>query len=45
MDSSDVKTLLDADYVTRDGKAVIRLFYKKKGGREITEIPDFEPYF
>ncbi len=43
--STDIKTLLDADYITRDEKAVIRLFYKKKNSREISEIPDFEPYF
>ncbi len=41
----EIKTLLDADYITRDEKAVIRLFYKKKNGREIVEIPDFDPYF
>ncbi len=42
---TDIKTLLDADYITRDEKAVIRLFYKKKDAREITEVPVFEPYF
>jgi DNA polymerase I len=38
------KTLLDADYVTREDKAVIRLFYKTEDGREIQEITDFMPY-
>ena len=40
-----MKTLLDADYVTRDNKAVIRLFYKTDGARTIEEVKDFEPYF
>jgi DNA polymerase I len=40
-----MKCLLDADYVVRDGKAVIRLFYKTEGKREITEVAGFEPYF
>ena len=40
-----MKTLLDADYIERDGKAVIRLFYKTENGREIEEIEDFRPYF
>jgi DNA polymerase I len=41
-----LKTLLDVDYITRNEKAVIRLFYKtERGGREIQEITDFEPYF
>ncbi|MCX6695583.1 MAG: DNA-directed DNA polymerase, partial [Candidatus Altiarchaeota archaeon] len=38
------KTLLDADYVTRDERAVVRLFYKTESGREIVEVRDFEPY-
>ncbi|ODS39591.1 MAG: hypothetical protein A7316_05040 [Candidatus Altiarchaeales archaeon WOR_SM1_86-2] len=41
-----MKTLLDADYITRDDKAVVRLFYKDSGkGRYVEEITDFEPYF
>ncbi len=40
-----MKTLLDADYVTRDNKAVIRLFYKTDGARTIEEVKGFEPYF
>ena len=40
-----MKTLLDADYVTRDNKAVIRLYYKVDAERTIEEVPDFEPYF
>ena len=41
-----MKTLLDADYITRDSKAVIRLFYKdSEKGRYIEEITSFEPYF
>lgn len=40
-----MKTLLDVDYITRDDKAIIRLFYKKKDDREIKEVTDFEPYF
>jgi DNA polymerase I len=40
-----MKTLLDADYVTRDNKAVIRLFYKTDGARTIEEVTDFDPYF
>jgi len=40
-----MKTLLDADYVIRDGKAVVRLFYKQDGERTIEEAKDFEPYF
>ncbi len=39
-----MKTLLDADYTTRDDKTVIRLFYKTDEGREIKEIYDFQPY-
>lgn len=39
-----MKTLLDADYITRDEKAVIRLFYKTKEGRTSEEITDFRPY-
>ncbi len=38
------KTLLDADYITREDKAVVRLFYKTESGREIQEITDFRPY-
>jgi len=38
------KTLLDADYTTREEKAVVRLFYKTERGREIKEITDFQPY-
>ncbi|MDD5111944.1 MAG: DNA-directed DNA polymerase [Candidatus Altiarchaeota archaeon] len=40
-----MECLLDADYVTKDGKAVIRLFYKNESGREIKEAVGFEPYF
>jgi len=40
-----MKTLLDIDYITRNEKAVIRLFYKTDKGREIEEVDDFEPYF
>ncbi|HDI73080.1 MAG TPA: DNA polymerase, partial [Candidatus Altiarchaeales archaeon] len=40
-----MKTLLDIDYVTRNDKVIIRLFYKKKDGREIEEVTDFKPYF
>lgn len=39
-----MKTLLDADYTTRDEKAVVRLFYKTESGREIEEVADFQPY-
>jgi len=38
------KTLLDADYITREEKAVVRLFYKTEEGREIQEVADFRPY-
>ncbi len=38
------KTLLDADYITREDKAVIRLFYKTDRGREVQEITGFQPY-
>ncbi len=41
----DIKTLLDVDYVTRNDRAVIRLFHKDNGKRTITEISDFNPYF
>ena len=41
----NAKTLLDADYITRNERAVIRLFYKDKGIRTVKEIDDFEPYF
>ncbi|MFH1403292.1 MAG: DNA-directed DNA polymerase [Candidatus Altiarchaeota archaeon] len=40
-----MKCLLDSDYVTRDEKPVIRLYYKSGKGREIVEVTDFEPYF
>lgn len=41
-----MKTLLDADYITKEGKAVVRLFYKNdKEEREIQEVKNFEPYF
>lgn len=40
-----MKCLLDADYVTLDEKAVVRLFYKTEEGREIEEVKNFEPYF
>lgn len=40
-----MKCLLDADYITKDGKAVVRLFYKTPSGREIQEVSGFEPYF
>ena len=40
-----MKCLLVADYVTKDGKPVIRLFYKTEKGREIVEVQGFEPYF
>jgi len=40
-----MKTLLDIDYITRDEKALIRLFYKTDKGREIEEVTDFQPYF
>jgi len=38
------KTLLDADYIERNEKAIVRLFYKTAKGREIEEIKDFQPY-
>ncbi|MFH0862057.1 MAG: DNA-directed DNA polymerase [Candidatus Altiarchaeota archaeon] len=40
-----VKCLLDADYVTKDEKPVIRLFYKTEAGQLIEEVTGFEPYF
>ncbi len=40
-----LETLLDADYTVRDGKPVIRLFYRTEKGTEIREVADFEPYF
>ncbi|MEM2918284.1 MAG: DNA-directed DNA polymerase [Candidatus Altiarchaeota archaeon] len=40
-----MKCLLDADYVTVNEKAVVRLFYKTEKGREIEEVKNFEPYF
>jgi DNA polymerase, archaea type len=40
-----VKCLLDADYITRDEKPVIRLFYKGESGQVIEEVSGFEPYF
>jgi DNA polymerase I len=40
-----MKTLLDADYETRDDKPVIRLFYKTSSGRTVEEVSDFVPYF
>ena len=38
------KALLDADYITRGEKAIVRLFYKTEKGREIQEVTDFRPY-
>lgn len=43
--AGNVKTLLDADYTTRDNNVIIRLFYKENGKRTIKEINNFEPYF
>jgi len=40
-----VKCLLDADYVTRDEKPVVRLYYKTEDGPKVEEIRGFEPYF
>jgi DNA polymerase, archaea type len=40
-----VKCLLDADYVTKDEKPVIRLFYKTESGQLMEEVRGFEPYF
>jgi DNA polymerase, archaea type len=40
-----VRCLLDADYVTRGERPVVRLFYKSEKGREVEEIEGFEPYF
>jgi DNA polymerase I len=45
MASIMVKCLLDADYITRDDKAVIRLFYKTDAGPIVEEVAGFEPYF
>ena len=42
---AELKTLLDVDYITRDEKAVIRLFYKEDDDRKIVEVTDFQPYF
>lgn len=39
------KALLDADYITRDDKPVIRLFYNEDGRHSIEEVADFRPYF
>jgi DNA polymerase, archaea type len=39
-----VRCLLDADYISREEKPVIRLFYKTQNGRETEEISDFKPY-
>ncbi|MBM3309026.1 MAG: DNA polymerase [Candidatus Altiarchaeales archaeon] len=40
-----MKTLLDADYIVRDERPVVRLFYKQDDERVIEEVADFEPYF
>ena len=40
-----MKTLLDVDYVIRDEKAVVRLFYREDNERKTEEVKDFEPYF
>ncbi len=39
------KCLLDADYVTRSERPVIRLFYKTEVGAQVEEVAGFEPYF
>jgi len=39
-----MKTLLDVDYVTKDGKAVIRWFKKRDGEHVVEEDGSFEPY-
>lgn len=36
---------MDADYLVRDDKPVIRLFYKGVDGRVVKEVTDFQPYF
>nr|AFC60629.1 family B DNA polymerase precursor [Thermococcus waiotapuensis] len=36
--------ILDADYITEDGKPVIRVFKKEKGEFKINYDRDFEPY-
>ncbi|MBU0762594.1 MAG: DNA-directed DNA polymerase [Candidatus Altiarchaeota archaeon] len=38
------KCLLDADYMTRNEKPVIRLFYKGEEGALVEEVGDFIPY-
>ncbi len=40
-----VKCLLDADYVTRADKPVVRLFYKTESGAVTEEVEGVEPYF
>lgn len=40
-----LRTLLDADYILRNEKPVVRLFYKTENGREVEEVTDFKPYF
>ncbi|MDI6889127.1 MAG: DNA-directed DNA polymerase [Methanocellales archaeon] len=38
--------LIDADYVTKNGKAVVRLWCKDDAGRDVVILdPNFEPYF
>ncbi|ASJ06496.1 DNA polymerase [Thermococcus pacificus] len=37
--------ILDADYITEDGKPVIRIFRKEKGEFKIEYDRNFEPYF
>ncbi|NJE02526.1 DNA polymerase, partial [Thermococcus sp. JdF3] len=36
--------ILDVDYITEDGKPVIRIFKKEKGEFKIEYDRDFEPY-
>lgn len=36
--------ILDADYITEDGKPVVRIFRKEKGEFRIDYDRDFEPY-
>jgi DNA polymerase, archaea type len=40
-----VKCLLDADYITRGERPIIRLFYKTDAGPSVEEVEGFEPYF
>ncbi len=39
------KCLLDADYVMRGEKPVIRLYYKGESGAFVEDVDDFQPYF